>query len=79
MEQGSKAKVMEPKSRGRYREKYSGITLALAVINRPGSSYQSNISRRQTKLTPRTESCVLRDLRGHDQSNVFHKAEQKQT
>lgn len=61
----------------RYREKYSCIKRALALINRPGLSYCSNISRRQTKLTQRAESCVQTDLPGHYQPNVSHKAEQK--
>lgn len=63
----------------RQREKYSCIKLALALINGPGLSYRSNISRRQTKLTRRAQSCVLTDLQGHCQPNVSHKAEQKQT
>lgn len=42
----------------RYREKDSCIELALALINRPGPSYGSHISRRQTQLTQPTESRV---------------------
>lgn len=63
----------------RYREKNGCIKPALAVINRPGLSYSSDISRRQTKLTRPTENCVLADPPGHCQPNVSRKAEQKQT
>lgn len=61
----------------RYREKYSCIELALALIKRPGPSYGPNISRRQTKLTQPTESRVLPDPSGHHQPNVSHKGRTK--
>lgn len=70
---------MEVKWSGDRGRKYSCIKVALALINRPGLSYCSNISRRQTKLTRWAESCVPADLPGHCQPNVSHKAEQKQT
>lgn len=45
----------------RCREKYGCVELPLAVINRPGLSYSSDISRRQSKST---QSRVLPDPPG---------------
>lgn len=53
------------------------MELALAVMNRPGLSYGSDISRRQTKLTQPTESRVLPDPSGRHRPNVSHKARTK--
>ena len=63
----------------RYREKYSCVELALDLINRPGLSYGSDISRRQTKLTQATESRVLRAPQVSPGLMCLIKPEQKQT